>query len=183
MNKFLNEIEKKEAKVAMLDLLKIAFFIGFIPSIVALLGDLGLLSSTTSKDLKGFTEIMKTLIPSNEIYIYVLGSYTTFHMVFLFVLAICIHLEKKIFPQILSFCELFSPVAEVLLQVIAVIAGLFFTLALLVMLSDQPSSSIIFLILSLFLLFLSTTALTINRVITHNYKSLSDIDTVILPKK
>jgi cellulose synthase/poly-beta-1,6-N-acetylglucosamine synthase-like glycosyltransferase len=93
-------------------------------------------------------------------------------MVLLFILGCCIHLEKKIFPQVLDICEFFSPVAEVLLQLLAVISGVFFTLALLFLISTEPCSSIIFFLISLFIFFLSALALTINRVITHNYKKI-----------
>lgn len=177
MKKILSEIEKKEAMASAIDLLKIAFFIGFIPSVIALLCDLGLLkvifsNLNASKDLQGFNEIMKTLIPSNQIYMNILSFYTLCHMVLLFILGFCVHLEKKIFPRILGVCEFFSPVAEVLLQLLAVISGVFFALALLIILSTEPYSSIIFFIMSSFIFFLSTVALTINRVITHNYKNL-----------
>lgn len=177
MNKILSEIEKKEFKLANIDLLKIAFFIGFIPSVIALLFDLGILKIffthlSESKDLQGFNEVMKTLIPSNDIYMNILSFYTICHMVLLFILGCCIHLEKKIFPLVLDICEFFSPVAEVLLQLLAVISGVFFTLALLFLISTEPCSSIIFFLISLFIFFLSALALTINRVITHNYKKI-----------
>ena len=177
MNKILNEIEKEVAKTATVELLKIAFFVGFIPCVIALLCDFGLLKVifselNPSKNLKGFDEVMKTLIPNNYIYMNILSFYTIFHMLLLFILGFCVHSKKKIFPRILWLCEFFSPVAEVLLQLLSVISGVFFSLALLIMLSTEPYSSIIFFIISTFIFFLSIVALTINRVITHNYRNL-----------
>lgn len=166
--KFLTDIEKNELKHAMTDLLKIAFFIGFVPSIGALLIDL----SSGIKNLNGFNEMMEALIPTNSIYMTILVIYSICHMLCLYVLGFCVHFNKKIFPRFLSFCEFFSPVAEVLLQVLAVISGLLFALTSLMLLSTNPSHSIIFGVMTFFLFFLSVIALTINRVITIKYKNL-----------
>ncbi len=142
--------------------------IGFVPSVGVLLIDL----FNGTQDLNGFNEIMDTLIPTNNIYVTILVLYSMCHMLFIYVLGFCVHFNKKIFPRFLSFCEFFSPIAEVLFQVLAIIAGLLVTLALLVLLSTTPSYSIIFGILAFFLFFLSVIALTINRAITLNYKNL-----------
>jgi hypothetical protein len=175
--KILNDIEKKVATSATSELFKIAFFIGFIPCVIALLCDFGLLKVifidlNTSKDFKGFDSVMKTLIPNNSIYMNILSFYTISQMVLLYILGFCVHLKKKIFPRILWFCEFFSPVAEILLQLLAVISGVFLAVALLMIFSTEPYSSIIFFVISLFVFFLSVAALTINRVITHNYQNL-----------
>jgi hypothetical protein len=166
--KFLTDIEKNELKCVMIDLLKIAFFIGFVPSVGALLIDL----FNKVQNLNGFSEIMETLIPTNNVYMTILVLYSMCHMLFMYVLGFCVHFNKKIFPRFLSVCEFLSPIAEVLFQLLAIIAGLLVTLALLVLLSTDPSHSIIFGFLAFFLFFLSAVALTINRVITINYKNL-----------
>lgn len=166
--KFLTDVEKNELKHAIIDLFKIAFFIGFVPSVGALLIDL----FNGVQNLKGFHEIMETLIPTNNIYMTLLVLYSICHMLFMYVLGFCVHFNKKIFPRFLSFCEFFSPIADVLFQALAIISGLLVTLALLVLLSTTPSHSIIFGVLAFILFFLSVAALTINRVITLNYKNL-----------
>ena len=173
MFNFLNEIEKKEAKVAILELLKIAIFIGFIPSFIAILVDLGLFNSVTeSKELKSFDALMGTLIPNNSIYMNLMAFYTIFHMVLTYILGICVHLKRKISPKFLALCEFFSPIAEVLYQLLAVISGVFFTIGLLFLFSTEPSTSFVFFIIFLFLMVLSISALTINRTITHHYRNL-----------
>jgi len=162
---FLNDIEKIELKRATKELLKIAFFVGVIPSLVALLIDM----SIGIQNLNGLNEITKTLIPTDIIYMNILVLYTTGHMLFLYVLGICDHLDVGISPIFLKTCEFFSPIAEVLLQVLAVISGLFFTLVLLLA-SENFSHSFIYLCIASFLFFLSVSALTMNRVITINHK-------------
>lgn len=165
---FLNDMEKNVLKHTMIDLFKIAFFIGFVPSLGALLLDL----FNGVQNLNGLTQIMETLIPTNNIYMTILVLYSMCHMLFMYVLGFCVRFNKKNFPRFLSFCEFFSPIADVLFQALAIIAGLLVTLTLLGMLSTTPSHSIIFGVLAFILFFLSVIALTINRVITLNYKNL-----------
>ena len=177
MIKLLNDIEKKEVKIAFLEVLKIGFFIGFIPSLIAILADFGFLtlafnSLIESKNLKSFNEIIATLIPKNEIYMSVLGGYTISHLLLTCILGICIHFKTQISPKFLSFCEYLRPIAEVLYQLLAIISGIFFALAFLILFSTEPFSSVGFLAISLFLLFFSTVGLVISRVIISNYKNL-----------
>lgn len=177
MIKLLNDIEKKEVKIAIFELLKIGFFIGFIPSLIAILADFGFLtlafnSLTESKNLKSFNEVIATLIPKNEIYMNLLGFYTISHMLLTYILGICVHFKKQISPRVLSFCEFFRPIADVLYQLLAIISGIFSALAFLMLFSTEPFSSVSFLAISLFLLFLSTVGLAITRVITSDYKKL-----------
>lgn len=173
MFKFLNEIEKKEARVAVLELLKIAIFIGFIPSLIAILVDLGLFNSISeSKELKNFDALMGTLIPNNSIYMNLIGFYTIFHLILTYILGICVHFKRKISPKFLALCEFFNPIAEVLYQLLAVISGVFFTIGLLFLFSTDSAASLVFFIILLFLMVLSISALTINRTITHHYRNL-----------
>ncbi|WP_171500309.1 hypothetical protein, partial [Acinetobacter guillouiae] len=143
----------------------------------ALLCDLGLLQIifsdlNASKDLKSFDGLIKTLVPNNAIYMNILTFYTICHMALLFILGLCVYLKKKIFPRVLGVCEFFSPVAEVLFQLLSAIAGVFLASALLMMLSTKFYASFIYVVIASFIFLLSIAALTINRVITHNYKNL-----------
>ncbi|MFL4396786.1 hypothetical protein RJ729_18355 [Acinetobacter pittii] len=170
----LNSIERLALKKATGDLLKISFFIGFIPSFIALMVDfihldfeLNKLTQNTS--LPEVSEMMNALIPNNQLYIDILGTYVCFYIILLFIVFIKTHYGYPINQKILNFCKFFSPIAEVLFQLIAILSGFFITLFILSIFIDGFMTSLKYLLPAFLMLAIAIPIIMINIIVTQNY--------------
>lgn len=170
----LNNIEKFALKKATLDLIKVSFFIGFIPSFIALMIDLKRLGFelkklTPSTSLSEVYKMMNSLIPDNSLYINILGAYVFIHSAVLLIVFIKSHYEHPINQKTLSFCKFFSPIAEVLFHLLAIVAGFFITLFILSTFVFGFMASIKYLSLAVLILLVSILLVMFNIAIMKYY--------------
>lgn len=176
----LDDIEKFALKKATIDLIKISFFIGFIPSVMALIVDLKRLGFelkklTPNTSLSEVYKMMSALIPDNSLYIKILGAYVFIHSVVLFIVFIKSHYEHPINQKALNFCKFFSPIAEVLFQLLAIVAGFFITLFILSTFIVGFMASIKYLTLAVLILLVSIPIVMFNIVIMKKYVEKENI--------
>lgn len=172
---FLNLIKISGAKDSIYELIKVGFFIGFLPVLVAILFDLGYFKIffkelSINNNFKITDALISTLIPNNYIFLSFLSAYVILDIIFMFLLYILndINSDKsKIFFKTSLFLK---PMADVLYQLIAIIVGVFFALGLLSMFFLSPLGVLIFALKPLFSVFFLVVVYSLRNIIIYKYK-------------
>lgn len=157
--------ENNQIGSASLDIFKVAFFIGFLPTFIAVLIDF----SNSDTKFSSFSSVTNTLLPDSQIYINIIILYYLFYFIIIMYLGVCSHLNKKISSNILIICKFFNPVAETLIQLFGIVAGVLLLVAFFNICSN-PKMFIGSLFSSIFMFILAIFALKTSRSILQHYE-------------
>lgn len=130
-----NKSQNLPIKKSFNDLFKISFFIGFLPSFIALIFDLKKINFDVSHmngntPLPSLNEMMGVLLPNSKLYISILSIYALISFIMILYLKVNKNRDKRIYLVTFHVYKFILPISETLFQLLSVIAGFFVTLAI-----------------------------------------------------